>query len=178
MKIWYGIFALSISILGLTLALFFVNNYFYPMSYKYEILEVSSSHNVDAALIASVINVESGFDKAARSNKGAIGLMQLMPSTAEWICKLRGVEYEESKLLEPQFNIKVGTMYLNYLIAQFDSVENAILAYNAGYGNVKAWLANSEISDGKTVTTIPFEETRYYIIKINKNLHYYKKKYK
>ncbi len=154
-------------------------NYFYPMKYIEEINEASYSCGVDSALIASIANVESGYNKDAVSNKGAIGVMQMMPSTAEWIAKKNNLSYSEKMLKDEKYNILLGGYYLSYLINYFGDYKLGVCAYNAGQGNVIKWLANSEYSnDGKTLNYIPFKETREYLNKVNKNYHYYKNRYK
>lgn len=179
MKFFYSLlFLLSLSIV-FTYSLGAFNAYFYPMKYKNEINEFSEMFNIEGAVIASVANVESGFDENAKSNKGAIGIMQLMPSTAKWIVEKEGLEYNEEMLYEGAYNLKVGSCYLSYLIVKFGDVKTALCAYNAGPGNVQNWLLNEQYSkDGKTLYKIPFEETKKYLNKVLKNYNHYKIKYK
>lgn len=177
----YAINLFSITILCLIL-IFSINcfyNYFYPMKYKEEIVSVSNRSGVDAAMIAAVSNVESGYKKDAVSNKGAVGIMQLMPKTAKWIASKNNIEYNEEKLKEPFYNLQLGSLYLSYLMQEYQDLQVSICAYNAGQGNVSSWLQNSEYSkDGKTLSKIPFKETRNYLKRVNKNYNYYKNKYK
>lgn len=148
------------------------------MKYSDEIIEYSNEFEVTPALVASVINVESGYNDDATSQKGAKGLMQIMPSTGRWLAEKINEKYDEELLLNASFNIKLGTYYLSYLIEQFDDERVALCAYNAGQGNVKEWLKNEEYSsDGKTLKEIPYEETKNYINKIEKNYRYYKNRY-
>ena len=101
--------------------------------------EASSAHGVDYALLQALIATESGFDPAAISPKGAVGLMQLMPDTA----RRYGVAGDaktpvEKKLTDPRTNIKAGTRYLRYLLDLFPGrLELALAAYNAGEGAVQ-----------------------------------------
>lgn len=153
--------------------------YFYPMKYYEEIVDVSQKYDIDGALVASIANVESNFKNDAKSNKGAIGIMQIMPSTAEWIASKLNKEYAEEMLYEPSYNIELGAYYLSYLIDSFGDEKLVICAYNAGQGNVSNWLANKEYSsDGKSLNKIPFKETENYLNKVAKNYRYYKNKYK
>lgn len=153
--------------------------YFYPMKYYEEIVGVSQKYDIDGALVASIANVESNFKNDAKSNKGAIGIMQIMPSTAEWIASKLNKEYAEEMLYEPSYNIELGAYYLSYLIDSFEDEKLVICAYNAGQGNVSNWLANKEYSsDGKSLNKIPFKETENYLNKVTKNYRYYKNKYK
>lgn len=178
MKTFYFVMALVLSCFVLALCVTLVQNYFYPMSYRQEILSVSKESEVPPSLIASVTNVESSFRADSVSSRGAVGLMQLMPSTAEWICGKMKIEYDESKLVEPHYNLRIGAYYLSYLLGQFDDQTLALCAYNAGPTTVKSWLNNSDYSEGGKLKTIPFTETRNYITKVNKNLYFYKNKYK
>ncbi len=179
MRTSFVLLSLSLCLVLLVYTVGCVFNYLYPMTYCQEISDYAQLYDVDSALVASVINTESGFNEKAVSSKGAVGLMQIMPSTAEWISKLLGKEYSDENLLEANFNIEIGTYYLSYLKNYFKSEELALCAYNAGQGNVKNWLNNTEYSqDGKTLIKIPFEETKNYLNKVYKNYHYYKNKYK
>ena len=149
--------------------------YFFPTKFKEEVASASEEFDVEKAMIFSVINVESSFRKDAVSNKGAVGLMQLMPETAKELAKK--LEIEEYDLKKPEDNIKLGTFYLSVLKKRFDNTKTALCAYNAGPAKVSSWLADKEYSeDGKMLKKIPFKETREYIEKINKNLKYYSKK--
>lgn len=151
--------------------------FFYPIKYKEEIIYASNNFHVSPAIIASVINVESGYNKDRISAKGAIGLMQILPSTGEEIAKKLGREFNEEMLYNPGVNVEFGTFYLSYLLDYFNNFDLAICAYNAGMGNVKDWMKNEEyVKDGDLIK-IPFKETADYHNKILKNLRYYKKKY-
>lgn len=171
----------------------------YPLKYREEILEASDEFEVDSILIASVINAESRFDNFAVSNKGAVGLMQLKPSTAEWIIKkitqdkndtqsvgtdetnlqemLYNPETNTGELLDPKTNIRLGTYYLKYLIKKFKNLETALCAYNAGEGTVNGWLVNKIYSkNGENLDKIPYKETENYLNKVFINLDVYKRK--
>ena len=155
--------------------LFMFNFILYPIKYKKEISVYSEFYGVNKVLVASVICVESSFNENAKSKKGALGLMQLMPTTAKWLCEKKGEEYDEEKLLTADYNIKLGTYYLKYLIDKFDNQDNAILAYNAGEGVVNGWLKNGTIClDGKTIEQIPYPETSAYLTKVKRAMNVYK----
>lgn len=152
--------------------------YNYPLNYKTIIIENAKKYDVKPELIASIINVESHFSRDVVSNKGAVGLMQILPMTAEWVDQKIGINLDKNNLFEPSVNIEIGTYYLAYLLNIFDNVDNVICAYNAGLGNVQKWLANEEYSlDGETLTNIPFEETSNYLIKVKKCLKVYANKF-
>lgn len=179
MKYFLSIISLLSCVVILVVSIMLVNNHFYPMTYKDEIINLSNKYNIEASLISSIANVESGMKSDAKSNKGALGIMQLMPTTAEWLANKMGVEYSEEKLYEADYNLELGSYYISYLKGLFDNEENVICAYNAGQGNVKTWLTDSRYSqDGKTLKIIPFKETKEYLNKVLKNRHYYQKRYK
>lgn len=179
MKALYSIIFLSVVAIILSFLVGAFYAYFYPMAYKDKIVEYGNLYQVDSAIIASVANVESGFNEEAKSNKGALGIMQLMPSTAQWLAGKMNEKYSEEMLLEGEYSIKLGSFYLSYLFNQFGDMQTALCAYNAGQGKVKNWLSIKEYSnDGKTLDKIPFEETKNYLNKVYKNYHYYKLKYK
>lgn len=171
---------LSLSILAVMLT-FFVGcfyNYFYPLKFQDEIVAASNEREVDGALVAAIINVESGYNENAISSRGAVGLMQIMPETAQWLCKKIGIEYDENALTDAKTNITLGSEYLKILLNTFADQDTAICAYNAGPGNVKTWLADENNSkDGKTLFNIPFKETKEFLNKVKKSLRYYERKY-
>lgn len=145
------------------------------MKYSMEVETAGEKFGIDKAIIYAVINVESRFKKNAKSNRGAIGLMQIMPSTADEVSKKCNLgEYD---LLDESDNITIGTCYLATLLSRFEDLKVALCAYNAGPAKVEKWLHSADFSDdGKTLKKIPFPETNNYIKKINKNLKYYSKK--
>lgn len=148
------------------------------MKYKDIIIAYSKKYNIQAELIASVINVESSYDKYALSSKGAKGLMQLMPSTAYWLASKLDMEIDEDDLFDEKININLGSFYISYLIDKFANKETAIASYNAGPSVVNKWLINKEYSeDGITLYEIPYKETKNYLKKIDRNLKYYSNKY-
>lgn len=173
---WF--FSLFFSASFIFLAVFGMNcvyGYLFPMKYREEIINACEIFDVDEALVFSVINVESRFDQNAVSHRGAVGLMQIMPSTAEWLAGELNIDQYDLK--KPEDNIIFGVYYLSELCQRFEKLETALAAYNAGPTNVSNWLKKEEYSsDGTTLKQIPFEETRNYIQKFQKNYRYYKKK--
>lgn len=110
---------------------------------KLIVRECSNYENLDPYLILAVIQVESEFSPKAISNRGAIGLMQVMPGTAEYIAKEMGVDYNGKKTLyDPFVNVKLGIHYLSLLTDRYDSTENALDAYNYGPSNFEKALAS------------------------------------
>ncbi len=148
----------------------------YPTPHKEYVELYSNEYSLSPYLVYSVIKVESNFNTKATSSKGAKGLMQITTLTGEYIA--RELAIEDYDLYAPKDNVKFGCFYLNYLINKFKSVETALIAYNAGEGNVRSWLKNKEYStDGVNLEVIPFRESDIYIKKINKTLDKYKKLY-
>ena len=126
-------------------------------------------------MIASIINAESGFDTNAISNVGAVGLMQLMPSTAEYIALKSGIKYDSARLTEPRYNIILGTAYFAYLLEIFGDTDTTICAYNAGPNKVQEWLSNSKYSKNGVLLSTPYPATNYYLAKIRQNVQIYTK---
>ena len=114
------------------------------------------------------MSTESGYDNTAVSEKGAIGLMQIMPETASYVCALYGVEYDGDKLFDPEYNILLGCKYIRYLKERFTE-EYALAAYNAGEGNVRKW-----VRDGGELR---FRETCEYVKRVLRAKRYYEIKY-
>ncbi len=139
----------------------------YPILYEDKINELAKYYKQSPYLFLSLIREESHFDKSAKSSAGAIGLTQLMKGTANFIEK-RTVTEED--LLNPEENIRIGLKYYSYLTDYFNKNEFlAILAYNAGPGNIEKWMNNPLISSEEIdifVENVPYLETKNYIKKI------------
>ena len=140
----------------------------FPPRYEALIFRYSEEHDLDPFLVMGVIQAESSFRSEVVSPVGASGLMQIMPSTAEWLAERMGISYEEADLFNPAYNIRMGTYYLRLLLNLFVHQDTALAAYNAGMGNVGGWLEQESYSyDGETLHTIPFSETREYVRRVN-----------
>jgi soluble lytic murein transglycosylase len=136
----------------------------------------SREYDLDPYLVFSVIKVESNFSLCAKSNKGALGLMQILPATAEYIADKLNIE--DYDLFDSKINIKFGCYYLRYLLDKFNCADLVLCAYNAGEGNVNKWLNDKRYSNDKvSLVYIPFYETREYVKLVNKNFKIYKKIY-
>ena len=150
----------------------------HPIAYSDIVEKYAEEYDVPREIIYSVINTESGFNSAAQSGAGAIGLMQIMPDTFEWIAMKMGETLLEGLIYDPHTNIRYGTYFLRYLYKEFDSWDIAFAAYNAGPSRVKNnWLNNPEYIKDNEIVYIPIEETRNYIKKVNKNIEAYKRLY-
>jgi soluble lytic murein transglycosylase len=126
----------------------------------------SEKYNVNAYTILAMIKTESNFNKNAVSNKGAVGLMQLMPSTANFIAKKVGFS-ENINLYDGQTNLYLGICYLEYLFNRYGDETIVLYCYNAGEGVVSKWT-ESEIKSP------PYKETREYIKKVKRRKKLYK----
>ena len=168
--------------------IFAYNFAIYPLKYEIEIKLNAQKFSVKPELVASIINAESKFKEKSISKKGAVGLMQLMPSTAKFAFeKLYGQEIEISQLyagkengilFDPAKNIEIGTFYLSYLFKKFNNLQLVICAYNAGEGKVRNWLSDERYSkDGQSLYKIPYKETSLYLEKVLRNLKVYEKKF-
>ena len=153
----------------------------YPLDYKEDIDRYSNVNNIDPYLVASIINVESSFNKEAISPKDARGLMQIAEKTGEWGAEELEIDgYKNESLYNPEINIRIGTWYLKKLEKEFDgNLDLMLAAYNGGSGNVNKWLQNKEYSkDGVRLDNIPFKETENYLKRVKNNYKIYKGIYK
>ena len=153
----------------------------YPQKYTEQVQRSSSEFGVDEALVYSVIRTESGFRPEVESSAGAIGLMQLMPSTFDWLQeKLDGeIRYDVNALKDPDINVRYGSYFLSILLDRYGGdIRTASAAYNAGTTTVDGWLNDPNYSqNGTSLTTIPYEETSHYADKVAKTYDMYKKLY-
>ena len=131
----------------------------YPLRYSEYVRVHADEHGLDPALVAAVIYQESKFRSSVVSSSGAIGLMQLTPSTAKGIAlRTGGTAFRISDLTDPAINIRYGTWYLHDLFAKYGSLPLVLAAYNAGQGNVDRWRAAG--------LGIQFPETRAYVTRV------------
>ena len=179
MKTFLKIIAFLLMIVLIAVGIIFASVYFslgreheeyIPLIEKY-----SQEMNLDEELLAAIVKVESNFNKDAESNMGAIGLMQVLPDTAKWVSDRNGLEYDETKLKDPETNILLGSYYFKYLFDMFKSEDLAILAYNGGMGNVNKWIDEGTITnDQRSYSKIPVYETKTYLERIKDNRDLYK----
>jgi soluble lytic murein transglycosylase len=151
-----------------------------PLRHEDVIRQQSARKQLDPALVAGVIYVESRFVDQT-SHAGAKGLMQLMPETADYIAqKSGGSRFEQGDLATPQINIAYGTWYLRYLSQKYHDNDVLVLAaYNAGEGKVDEWwrTASDRGETFEVATHIPFPETREYVGKVLEARKEYRKQY-
>ncbi len=148
----------------------------YPKKYENIVTQVSLDYNVPEHIIYAVIKTESGFRENAVSSKGAVGLMQITPDTFEWLKTKTGEEIKAEMLLNPEVNIKYGVLFLGMLYEQFGNWKTAWAAYNAGRSRVMGWLQEQNNNDNSKneLTTIPFQETKKYVerVEVTSNKYY------
>lgn len=127
------------------------------------IQESAEREEISPYFLEAVILTESKFDKKAVSHVGAVGMMQLMPETAEWISEESGLPADS--LSRPEENIPLGAWYLNYLLKLYRNNEVlALAAYNAGRGHVDQWIEDYGWDEGfSKMDAIPFPETREFV---------------
>jgi len=106
--------------------------------------QVSRRYGVSPDMIFAVIQTESAFDPMAVSDRGAVGLMQLLPSTAREVAQELNIQWTDGRILwGPLTNIEMGTFYLRSLISRFNNVEVALAAYNQGPNRIAALQATN-----------------------------------
>ncbi|MCE5313001.1 MAG: lytic transglycosylase domain-containing protein [Nitrospiraceae bacterium] len=147
-----------------------IHDLLYPAAYIQEVQEAAKEFGVDPMLLLAVMREESRFAADARSVAGAMGLLQLMPTTAQKVAKSAKVHLKENGngyLYDPRTNIRLGACYLKQLIARFGSAPLAIAAYNAGEHMVTKWLKEGSYTEtDEFIEDIPFNETRNYVKKV------------
>jgi soluble lytic murein transglycosylase len=148
-------------------------------AYLIPVCDAAREFNVPASLVLAVIRSESDFRKNAHSDAGAVGLMQLMPQTFNYLAEEKLQEPQKPKQIwEPVTNIRYGTYYLSYLYERFGNWETVLAAYNAGEGRVAEWLEDPKISENGILLHIPFQETDAYVAQTLKHQQTYVKKYR
>jgi peptidoglycan lytic transglycosylase len=142
----------------------------YPLEYKQIVRAHAENYRLDPALLAAVIYQESKFRADAKSDSGAIGLMQLRPDTAKGIAiRTGGNRFRTSDLYNPEINIRYGSWYLRHLLNKYGDEKTALAAYNAGQRNVDTWR--------KQGRGIHFSETRAYVDRVEKLKRIYRHAY-
>jgi len=142
----------------------------HPLRYQEIVLGHARHYRLDPALLAAVIYQESKFDAGARSDRGAVGLMQLLPATAEGIAaRTGGSRFRVSDLYDPEINVRYGAWYLRHLLDKYRSETLALAAYNAGQANVDRWRARG--------MPIQFPETRDFVDRVEHLERTYRRAY-
>ncbi|HET7044480.1 MAG TPA: lytic transglycosylase domain-containing protein [Gaiellaceae bacterium] len=142
----------------------------YPLRYQQIVRGHAAHYDLDPAFLAAVIYTESKFDASARSDSGAVGLMQLTPETAKGIAiRTGGHAFTVADLDDPEINVRYGAWYLRHLFRKYHDQRLVLAAYNAGQGNVDRWLA-----DGGEIR---FAETKAYVDRVQEVERIYRDAY-
>jgi soluble lytic murein transglycosylase len=142
----------------------------YPLRYEQIVRGHADNYSLDPALLAAVIYQESKFEADARSESGAIGLMQLLPDTAKGIAlHTGGSRFRVADLYDPELNVRYGSWYLRHLMRKYRDEKTALAAYNAGQDNVDRWR--------RTGRGIQFSETRAYVGRVEELKRIYRRAY-
>lgn len=175
----HGVIVGGCIVLTAVLLALFVFNYYdtakqqllelsYPRDYSRYVEKAAEEYELEPSLIYAVIRTESGFNPNAESDAGACGIMQVMPSSFEWLQQIRDCEgrYTEEDLFNPEICIDYGSYLLRYFLDFYGTETSAVAAYNAGFV-VSDWLADPSYStDGVTLSDIPYPETKEYVNRV------------
>lgn len=153
--------------------------YSYRMEYSEYINRYAQVYNLSPSLLFALIRSESSFRPEAVSSVGARGLTQITEETLDWINYRSGedpVTFDE--LFDPETSIRCGAYLLRLLYDEFEDTGTVLCAYHAGWGKVKEWLADPQLSDdGVTVHTVPYGDTSRYREKVLRTQQIYQKLY-
>ncbi|HWF13631.1 MAG TPA: transglycosylase SLT domain-containing protein [Candidatus Acidoferrales bacterium] len=150
----------------------------FPLPYEINLRSAAARNLLDPMLVAGLIRQESGFESKALSRAGAIGLMQVEPTTALKLARQLKVRYARARLTDPGYNLQLGSRYLANLIQAFGTREAALAAYNAGEDRVEQWSAGQNyLETAEFVESIPFTETREYVQIVIRNSDAYRSIY-
>lgn len=167
---------------GLTIARRAPQNGITLFEAAFPVVDLGATGSVERALALALTRQESSFNAAAVSSSGALGLMQLIPSTARDVAGRLNVPFIQEKLTrDPAYNVQLGSQYIAEMLQRFGgSYEVALAAYNAGPNRVARWLES--VGDPRTgkidmvdwIETLPFRETRDYVQRIMEGLTVYR----
>jgi soluble lytic murein transglycosylase len=147
----------------------------YLAPYRSELQTHIREHGLDEAWVYGLMRQESRFATSAKSETGASGLMQIMPSTARWVARKLGLKsYRNALIHQLDTNLRLGTYYMKSVLSQ--SENNPVLAsaaYNAGPSRALQWRGDQPLEGAIYTESIPFEETRDYVKKVMSNTVYY-----
>ena len=147
----------------------------YPAPYRADLQEHLRKHGLDEAWVYGLMRQESRFATSAKSETGAAGLMQIMPSTARWVARKLGLKsYRKALIHQLDTNLRIGTYYMKSVLSR--SENNPVLAsaaYNAGPTRALQWRGDKPLEGAIYAETIPYQETRDYVEKVMSNTAYY-----
>ena len=122
-----------------------LNNH--PREYSEYVTKYANEYKVPESLVYAVIYNESSFNEEAVSRVGAVGLMQLMPDTVDWLSRVMGESAPDTEISNPDVNIKYGTYMLSYLFTKYGRWKTVFAAYEVGTDKVNLWLEDSNYLD-------------------------------
>jgi soluble lytic murein transglycosylase len=152
----------------------------FPKPYVEKAKQESSRYNLSPYLVMGLMRQESAFNKKVISSANAIGLMQLLPTTATRVARSMRAELpDQNDLKKPEVNIQLGVKYLSGLLGDFDdNIVFALASYNAGPSKVRQWMnLRSDLKPLEFMENIPYKETRNYVKKVLRNYVIYKTLY-
>ncbi|MEX2529138.1 MAG: lytic transglycosylase domain-containing protein [Gemmatimonadota bacterium] len=137
----------------------------HPFPYREIIVREARARGLDPFFVAGLIRQESLFHPTIQSSAGAVGLMQLLPSTAQEVARSESLRFSTASLGDPEYNVRLGTAFLANMVRRFEgSAEDALSAYNAGPTRARQWQSRAEYRDTDVfIEHIPFAETRHYV---------------
>lgn len=152
----------------------------YPLKYSEYVEKYAKEHKIDPYMVYAIIKAESNFNENAKSPSKAIGLMQIMEATAIETANKMDLNVKAEDLFDPELNIRIGLRYFTDLLMKYNNnYYLAIIAYNAGIGNVDEWIEDGVIKeDASDIENVPFRETNNYVRKILRDYDIYKELYK
>jgi soluble lytic murein transglycosylase len=147
----------------------------YPLAFRDEVVKNAAATALPESLIYAIMRTESNYLPGALSPVGAVGLMQIMPATAEAMSKGDSV-----RLTRPELNIRLGARYLKDQMATYNrNIPLTAAAYNAGPANVKRWQKSfAGLPQDEFIESIPFRETREYVKKVVSTMELYQRLYR
>ncbi|MHB1612260.1 MAG: lytic transglycosylase domain-containing protein [Sulfobacillus sp.] len=167
-------------LLGLLILAVFSYRYFLPWPYRATVLKAAQQNQISPYLVAAVIRVESGFRPNAVSGRGAVGLMQIMPQTAQWIGAKTGQHnITAENLTQVDLNVELGTWYLHHLLTLYHgNLVLALASYNSGPRTVATWLTQGVLHQANpNYLDIPYPETRNFVYRVMTYKHFYRVMY-
>ena len=149
--------------------------FIYQTGYEDLVLKYSEEFGADPALVYSVIKVESNFDPKASSEVGAIGLMQIIEDSFDWVAlKLGRNDLSFEDMYQPEYSVMFGCYMIGYLYDRYSSVELTAAAYHSGMGTVDGWIASGEVpAQNASAEDFPGKKTSHYVGKIVKAYEHY-----
>jgi len=145
----------------------------YLTPYREVAMALSEERALDSAWVYGLMRQESRFVSNASSVVGAGGLMQLMPTTAQWVSGKLGVPYQADAVNDPEQNMRMGTYYLSHVLEELGHPVLATAGYNAGPRRAREWQGDVELDATRYIESIPFSETRDYAKKVMTNAVHY-----